>query len=200
MLRVRVNIEGFIPFLFSTFGEIWGHIQKNWNTFPGYSEKQFKHIHYIHTTTNMNTYGTSEVGFLKAVLDQQKIELDGMRSQIYDMETTMAHMSGAIRIGKYYKDVADKQRFQLERQAAEMEALRAENQRLREEKEAAEAIAKKPNMEGLLEAIVDQQQSELGLLREEVWDLKNKNAELQMEIDIPDSLLKLIEVDDATPE
>lgn len=146
----------------------------------------------------MNTYGTSEVGFLKAVLGQQKTELEGLRAQIYDMETTMAHMSGAIRIGKYYKDVANQQRYQLERQAAEMEALRAENQRLREEKEAAEAIAKKPNMEGLLEAIVDQQQSELGLLREEVCDLKNKNAELQMEMDIPYSIMKII--DDTTPE
>lgn len=146
----------------------------------------------------MNTYGTSEVGFLRAVLDQQKAELEYMRTQIYEMETTIEYMSGVIRMGKYYKDVADQQRFQLEKQDAEMKALRAENQRLREEKEAAEEIANKPKMEGLLEAVVDQQQCELGTLREEIWDLKNKNAELQMEIDIPFSLMKIIDEDDTT--
>jgi len=148
----------------------------------------------------MNTYGTSEVGFLRAILDQQKVELEYMREKIQYLETTIEYMSGAIRMGKYYKDVTDQQRYQLEMQAAEMNALRAENQHLREEKEAAEAIAKKPKMEGLLEAMVDQQQCELGTLRKENWDLKNKNAELQMEIDIPFSLMKIIDEDDTTAE
>ena len=104
-----------------------------------------------------------------------------LREYIDEMEISMRMMSGKVQMGEFYKNVSHQQHMRLERQAAQMEQLRAENRRLREEKEAAEAIANKPKMDGLLEAIVDQQNCELKRLRKEVLDLKNKNAELQME-------------------